>query len=1048
MIFSYECKIHKYKKSIVANPYITFKQLLNDLKGKLNTDCLKEHAHYFNSKKIDNKKTLFNLGIRNGSTIKGTFSDIESKMFNKYAFVLLNTDFAGKTYPVYSIKKPKNFWEQRKTIFKYKKFIFNSLFFTKPVLSTKFLYGENKDITNVKWRKRFIIRPEYIFKYNNNYYRYKKNILHKNTSDNIDKHSTNKFLKFLMPITTLITGALMGAIFKNWYFLIFSLIGFISIINFSNPKIKLDVDITNIMSTCTNNIIDNAPKIFDKKLYKNEKYYFCGDNISIMLENIILFLYSKGADVYSSDIDFFKYLHFRNTKIDITNKSISHDENSITFIKDKMGIESNTFFVKQILPSIYSVKIGLNKIKYIQTVGKKTLYENASTLAEQQKVEIKQKTALNSNDFTNNFSVPVGFTYNNKNVCIDFKKDTSHLLIAGTTGSGKSVILKTILIGLANKNDPKDVVAILIDHKGGETFNDIKELKHIYNISTDLNYDDNARTLKLLYAELKRREMNFNKQKFPELFVFIDEFQELLKNTDGDIKSIESIATLGRSLGVHLIIATQKPAGIISKTLLANIGVKIAFKTTSINDSIDVIDKKDAYYLQNQGDGILLNNHNNYINFHGITVSKSEPIKSDIDNNATIYTKTEKITFDSKGALNTINKKYSSKADIKWNQPLTNDIFINKNDFFAIADVPEKIEQFGIKLDTQKGNIFVNGSTKTGKSTALLSLSYMLIKHGHTISIISKNIEKYKMLLAFEQVKNIVDVHDKRLVKRCIFLCNNATKNAIIFDDFDEYNAFENPLENVHNCFLIISSKNVNSNIIRHYPQKILFHNDDIAQDFFYSKKLEKRKFPGEAIYLYQNESYFIKVKVLNKILEYKNNNIKRLTTLPKNIKYTSGDSIAVGGDFATKIKFSKLNRTFGIYGLKSTGKTNLIMLLNKVIKNSILLSGKTQVQNQKIYNLLNDNKTVIIDDIDKYRDLFLDNLPEKSCLIASLNPNSYTYNRVFSESGIIFNAHNIKNANELFHYDIESYADSEFIVGRGVLIQNNSIKTVQTYKY
>jgi DNA segregation ATPase FtsK/SpoIIIE, S-DNA-T family len=189
---------------------------------------------------------------------------------------------------------------------------------------------------------------------------------------------------------------------------------------------------------------------------------------------------------------------------------------------------------------------------------------------------------------------------------LDLTRDGPHLLIAGTTGSGKSELLRTLVTGLALHQPPNELSFVLIDYKGGAAFAECAELPHVTGLVTDLDPHLTRRVLVSLNAELRRRESTFLQAGVADidgyrhcghrtprppsrLVLVIDEFASLAEELPEFLTGLLGIAQRGRSLGVHLVLATQRPAGVLSADIKANIGLRIALRVTDAADSVDVL---------------------------------------------------------------------------------------------------------------------------------------------------------------------------------------------------------------------------------------------------------------------------------------------------------------------------------------------------------------------------------------------------------------------------------------------------------------------------
>ena len=222
-----------------------------------------------------------------------------------------------------------------------------------------------------------------------------------------------------------------------------------------------------------------------------------------------------------------------------------------------------------------------------------------------------EKTLHGIKHKSGNLSVPIGKTH--ETLFLDLLKDGPHGLIAGTTGSGKSELLRSLVIGLAQKASPEIINFVLIDYKGGSAFDMLSELPHTVGMITDLTPNLGERALISLRCELTRREKilrsvraedlndfylkTSNAEYIPRLLIVIDEFASMAEELPDFLSSLVEIARRGRSLGIHLILATQRPSGVINANILANTNFRICLRTLSKADSLDVIDSKDAAFL-------------------------------------------------------------------------------------------------------------------------------------------------------------------------------------------------------------------------------------------------------------------------------------------------------------------------------------------------------------------------------------------------------------------------------------------------------------------
>lgn len=195
-----------------------------------------------------------------------------------------------------------------------------------------------------------------------------------------------------------------------------------------------------------------------------------------------------------------------------------------------------------------------------------------------------------------------------------------HGLVAGTTGSGKSETLQTYLLSLAINYSPDDVAFFIIDYKGGGMANLFDGLPHMAGQISNLSGNQVRRAMISIQSENRRRQRAFTeqgvnninsytklyknrevKQPIPHLFIIVDEFAELKREEPEFMKELISVAQVGRSLGVHMILATQKPGGTVDENIWSNSKFRLCLRVQSQQDSKDMLHKPDAAYITQAG---------------------------------------------------------------------------------------------------------------------------------------------------------------------------------------------------------------------------------------------------------------------------------------------------------------------------------------------------------------------------------------------------------------------------------------------------------------
>ncbi|MFD6033179.1 type VII secretion protein EccCa [Streptomyces griseoincarnatus] len=221
--------------------------------------------------------------------------------------------------------------------------------------------------------------------------------------------------------------------------------------------------------------------------------------------------------------------------------------------------------------------------------------------------------------------VPIGLTDRHEPVLLDLKESSQlgmgpHGLCVGATGSGKSELLRTLVLALAATHSPEDLALVLVDYKGGATFAPFAELPHTAGMITNLENQAGLveRVHTSLAGEVKRRQQVLKDagnvadighygvlratrrpdlEPLPHLFVVIDEFGELLTAKPDFIDLFLSIGRIGRSIGVHLLLSSQRIEGGKLKGLDTYLSYRLGLRTFSADESRTVLDTTDAFHL-------------------------------------------------------------------------------------------------------------------------------------------------------------------------------------------------------------------------------------------------------------------------------------------------------------------------------------------------------------------------------------------------------------------------------------------------------------------
>ena len=239
--------------------------------------------------------------------------------------------------------------------------------------------------------------------------------------------------------------------------------------------------------------------------------------------------------------------------------------------------------------------------------------------------DLDLKARWSASKVTKSMAAPVGVSKTGI-VMLDLhdKAHGPHGLVAGTTGSGKSEILQTYILSMATLYHPYEAAFVIIDFKGGGMVNQFAQLPHLLGAITNIDGNAINRSLKSIKAELQKRQKYFAQadvnhidkyirkykagevsEPLPHLIIIVDEFAELKAEQPEFMKELISAARIGRSLGVHLILATQKPAGQVNEQIWSNSRFKLCLKVQSKEDSNEVLKSPLAAEIKEPGRAYL-----------------------------------------------------------------------------------------------------------------------------------------------------------------------------------------------------------------------------------------------------------------------------------------------------------------------------------------------------------------------------------------------------------------------------------------------------------
>ena len=551
------------------------------------------------------------------------------------------------------------------------------------------------------------------------------------------------------------------------------------------------------------------------------------------------------------------FINFDNVKGTIFENEISSNTK-----KDLVFDTSVTFFFEKICKTIANIPI-----KYTSSAA--NILPSNYTFLEMYDVGcIEQLNILerwNKNDTTRSLKALIGIDNIGMPIALDIheKFHGPHGLIAGSTGSGKSEFIITYILSLAINYHPNDLSFVLIDYKGGGLAGAFqkKNIKIPHLVGTITNIDTNGlqRSLASIQSELKRRQIIFNEARnvtdegtidiykyqklyhdgivklaVPHLLIICDEFAELKQQQPEFMEELMSVSRIGRSLGVHLILATQKPAGIVNDQIRSNSKFAVCLRVQDRQDSNDVIKRPDAASLKKAGQFYMQVGNDEYFvmgqsAWSGAPYFPSDITEKKVDNSVEFISNigvtikklndtTQKV-ISSQGEQLTnivkyicgISKDNNITSKNLWLESIPENIYLENlrskykvdNEINIIEPVigeyddPYNQRQNIVKFNlSDNENILVFGNAESGKETLLSTMIYDLITTHSSeevqLYILDFGSEALKIYNGAPHVGDIIFANDIEKTERFFNMIKKEIQNrkAILSDYNGDYKLY------------------------------------------------------------------------------------------------------------------------------------------------------------------------------------------------------------------------------------------------------------------
>lgn len=533
-------------------------------------------------------------------------------------------------------------------------------------------------------------------------------------------------------------------------------------------------------------------------------------------------------------------------------------EKTSCILNKELSAESQQVFTNEHITGL-DMEMLSTKVANIPLMPKDGLYVFPTSLSFLDMLNVSRIEQLNIlnrwqvNSPVTSLSTTIGVHSNGEPFKLDLheKFHGPHGLIAGSTGSGKSEFIITYILSMAVNYHPYEVQFVLIDYKGGglagafENKETGVRIPHLIGTITNLDTSEMNRTLVSIESELKRRQVVFNtardalgestidiykyqrlyreglvKEPMAHLFIISDEFAELKSQQPEFMTQLISTARIGRSLGVHLVLATQKPSGVVNDQIWSNAKFKVCLKVQDRGDSMEMLKKPDAASLKEAGRFYLQVGYDDYFDIgqsgwggakyipSNKIIKRSDDSLSFVNNigyvfktaNEAVKKETTTATGDQLTNLVKYIADLSEKETLKtkklWLDKIPPIITINdikkKYNYNLVQyqitpvigeyDNPSAQEQGILKLDlTNKGNTLIYGQSGSGKENLLSTIIWSIMtEHTPTevnMYIIDCGAETLKMFYKIPHVGEIATVDESEKIIDIIKMIGDEMEN-------------------------------------------------------------------------------------------------------------------------------------------------------------------------------------------------------------------------------------------------------------------------------
>ncbi|MBU4214567.1 MAG: hypothetical protein KJ792_07925 [Actinobacteria bacterium] len=418
---------------------------------------------------------------------------------------------------------------------------------------------------------------------------------------------------------------------------------------------------------------------------------------------------------------------------------------------------------------------------------------------------------------TGGLRVPVGRSSNGTELSLDLVRDGPHLLIGGTTGSGKSELLVTLVTAAGLLYPPDRLAMLLVDFKGGTGVGAAAGMPHVLEHLCDLEPARATRTLTGLGAELRRRERLLAAAGAadladldprapgtpPRLLVVVDEFRALLDEVPPAAAVLARLAAQGRALGVHLVLATQRPAGAVGPDLRANVAARLCLRVADPADGVDLIGSDRPAHIDRRTPGRALlqiaSGAPVPVQVARAIVRPARPMArlvDDVTDEGPSWRPSARSGVDVTTWVAAARQAAAQRPAMPapWLPELPArvepaQVPAGPGLALALADHPERLSRSGVRWQPERGHLLVIGSPGTGRTTALLAAGTAALAAGYQVHAIGLPADAARRLRDADRddrLGTLTSAADVLVVARLLELIRSGPRRLLLIDGLEQ----------------------------------------------------------------------------------------------------------------------------------------------------------------------------------------------------------------------------------------------------------------------